>query len=291
MGDGTNRYGLLGRDIAYSLSPAMHNAAFKYFGMHAEYELFDCDDIDKFFQDKVETGKLSGFNVTVPYKIDAFKRVNVLNPEAKYLGTVNTVTVKNKQMIGDNTDGKGFYRSLKEDLAFDTSGKNIFIFGIGGAGRAIGKYLASEKMGESRPDSIYVYDTYEASVLSLINDKTEGVEHGIFVRVKENEIAKRMDESALLINATPLGTKEGDERSAIPLEGLKKGMAVYDLVYARETALIKAAEEKGLIAINGLGMLVNQAALAFEIWTGKPFDEVREVMKDAAIEEIARRES
>ena len=106
---------------------------------------------------------------------------------------------------------------------------------------------------------------------------------GICEKIETEDINKKVSESDLIVNATPLGTHEGDP-APVDLDLLKEGMVVYDLVYARETELLKAAKQKELKCANGLGMLINQGALAFEIWTQKPFEEIRDVMKKAVAE-------
>ncbi|MFH1837569.1 MAG: shikimate dehydrogenase [Candidatus Omnitrophota bacterium] len=280
------RYGLLGKNIGYSLSPAMHNAAFKHFGINAEYELFDCDEseVNDFLENKAAGGQISGFNVTVPYKIKIKKYLldnrHKLHDLIKVIGGVNTVNVLDGTLEGYNTDGEGFYRDLLErDL--DPKEKFIFIFGAGGAGSALALYLCGV-LKDNYPAGIHIYDPDQDHMDALKRLwMYSNYVPGEFV--KEKDIKSTIDRCFLVVNATPLGTKEGDNRSAVPLECLKDGMAVYDLVYARETALIKAAKEKGLTAVNGLGMLINQAALAFEIWTGKPFNEVKKVMKEAVV--------
>jgi len=291
------RYGLLGKNISYSLSPAMHNAAFKHFQINAAYELFDENfedkkcNIDESISSFISEKDLNGINVTVPYKIDVHDMLKeredcTLDEVSELLGAVNTVKISSNKLKGFNTDASGFFESLKEEAGFDPAGKNIFLFGAGGAGRAICIYLACLK--EGGPNKIYVYDEKDISLLTLV-EVCKSKTPGICERVEEKDISTKAAECDLLINATPVGSAAGDNRSAVPLDSLQKGMVVYDLVYARETALIKAAKENDIIAVNGLGMLVNQAALAFEIWTGTPFNEVKTIMKQTALNELARR--
>ncbi len=285
-------YGLLGRNIGYSLSPAMHNAAFKRFGISAAYKLFDIEesDLDSFFRDLVSGAGISGINVTVPYKIVVHDMLKAsakhdIDDSAEFLGAVNTVKVEGPRLAGYNTDGKGFYESLLEDTGFKLKGRNVFILGAGGAGRTICMYLAN--LGENRPEKIHVYDPEELRLHTLINICKHKVDQDICEPVKKGDIGKKVEGCDLIINATPLGTKEGDPLP-IPGDHLKKGMVLYDLVYARETELVTIAREKGLVAVDGLGMLVNQGALAFNIWTGKPLGEVKEVMKEALQEALGR---
>ena len=280
-------YGLLGRNISYSLSPVMHNAAFQHFGIDAEYVLFDKeeDEVEPFLKDEILTGNISGINVTVPYKIMVYKilsRDYVCKDEiTKALETINTVDVGSKTLR--NTDIKGFYESLKEDLGFEsTEDKKVFMAGAGGAGRALGFFLATLSK------ELHICDIDKGALDSLSQACDKFLNVKINTVKSEDETRKIIPDCDLVVNATPLGTKDGDERSAIPIECLAEGMAVYDLVYARETALIKRAKDMGLNYANGLGMLINQAALSFEMWTDKPFDDVKTVMKKAALEELAK---
>ncbi len=290
-------YGLLGKNISYSLSPGMHNAAFKHFDINAEYKLFDTDNINVFFQKEVSSGKISGFNVTVPYKIDIYDKLKAYSgwevPEPdSFLGAINTVNIEKGKLTGYNTDSRGFYYSLISVVNGDpetfAKDKNIFIFGSGGAGRAIALFFAILTFKEKGFRKVNIYDADKTRLTEVVDSCKNILDQEICTAVDVDDIQEVMKTCDIVVNATPLGTKEGDDRSAVPLDCLKEGMVVCDLIYARETALIKAAKEKGLVAVNGLGMLVNQAALAFQIWTGKPFAEVRDIMWKATSEETEK---
>ena len=283
-------YGLLGRNISYTLSPVMHNAAFRHFGIPAEYEIFDIEEkeLEAFFQDRLLGGDVSGFNITVPYKVKIKELLEACTDRdvtvdkwVKVIGAANTVKVNGNKISVYNTDAEGFFKSLIEDAGFETTRKEAFILGAGGAGRAISLYM--NYIGHL--NQIYVYDVDAAKLDSLDEDRKNLVPDKVRTIRKLEDVPVKLNECDLLVNATPLGTREGDE---LPISQdmldivLEKRMHVYDLVYARETELVKKAKEKGIKAVNGLGMLVNQAAKAFKIWTGKPLDEIAEVMKSAA---------
>ncbi|MDD5633916.1 MAG: shikimate dehydrogenase [Candidatus Omnitrophica bacterium] len=289
-------YGLLGKNIQYSLSPVMHRAAFSHFGISARYELFDKGEekLDDFWEKNVLGGKLSGFNVTVPYKVKICEMLkNCRDREVTFPGiivdivrVVNTVKIEENKLFGYNTDVSGFYDSLIEDIAFDPGkAKDVFVIGAGGAGRAISLFLA----GSIGALDINVYDINDAATDSLEKAFKKNRGPGKISIVKPDEIHKKLKKCGLLINATPLGTKEGD-KTPIDLNLLEgvDNLVVYDLVYARETELVKRAKEKGLKASNGLGMLINQAAMAFNIWTGKDVKETKKVMRAALPEKIRR---
>ncbi len=281
-------YGLLGKNINYSLSPFMHNAAFKRFDIPAEYRLFDIKekDLDAFFQELISGGDIKGINVTVPYKIkvkemlDACQACSV-NDEVKILGAVNTVKAEKSGLIGYNTDGEGFYEALMEvsSHVFNPLGKDVFVLGAGGAGRTICLYLAF--LGRNKPNSISVFDVDKRKLSELKASFDAWPKSVAFYPVESaDHIPDRIEKCNLVVNATPLGTKEGDPLPVDP-DLLDPNAAVCDLVYARDTELCQEARTRGNVAINGMKMLVNQAALAFRIWTREPIEEIKNVMEGA----------
>ncbi|MBD3296951.1 MAG: hypothetical protein GF392_06235 [Candidatus Omnitrophica bacterium] len=284
----TNRiYGLLGRNISYSLSPLMHNTAFEYHQIPAEYRLFDVaeDDLRDFLIHAVKDGSISGFNVTVPYKMKV-RAVLEDDPDIKIvaddwidlLGAVNTVKIEGDTVRLSNTDTQGFIRSLRTDTGYDVSrADEILIAGAGGAGRAISLYLAMM----SRGVRINVYDIDADKLLCLketFDDNLDVLGHNVLNPISSPEsLEQAVRGSSLVVNATPLGSRPG-ERTPIPVDAIPEGAAVYDLVYARKTELVEQARKMGLKASGGLGMLVAQGALAFTIWTGADTEETRNVM-------------
>jgi shikimate dehydrogenase len=284
--DTKTTYGLLGRNISYSLSPVMHNAAFRHFGIPAEYKLFDIeeDGLNDFFRENVLGGHLGGFNITVPYKIrmlEVIRGCALVRAEedrsAELVGSINTVKVDGKRLSIYNTDIDGFFDSLVEDLGFAPGRwKNYFVFGAGGAGRAICLFLASLKYSEK----VKVHDVDRKKLDDLMKECKASPFADKISPVSADDLQKEIRECSLIINATPVGTKENDP-PLFPPGYLEKDMAVYDLVYARETNFIKEARAKGLKASGGLGMLVGQGARAFNIWTGKSLEETRKVMREA----------
>lgn len=275
-------YGLIGYPIAKSLSPEMHNAAFKRLGLNAVYVLFETQ-INYFPKalEKMRLMRVNGFNVTVPYKEEVMPYLDKLDAQAKAIGAVNTVVNKGGALIGYNTDAPGFIASLKNDLGIRPKNKDIFILGAGGAARAIGFALAKEKAS-----SITFYDTVSSRAEKLANDIGK-----IFkaCRVKAIPAAKSASEmlkaSSLLVNASSCGMKKGDPMP-VDIKLLPKGIAVYDIIYnPTPTKLVKAAKAKGLRAVNGLGMLLYQGALAFKIWTGRsaPIEVMRGAINQARV--------
>ncbi len=274
-------YGIIGHPVEHSLSPAMQNAAFKALGIEAEYKVFDVkpEELENFLKDAVKNN-IAGFNITIPHKINAkeyIEKNGVLDENAKRLGAVNTVKIVDVRLNGHNTDGPGFYRSLVGDLKFEPEGRRIFVLGAGGAAHAIIMYLGNG------PRKIYFTDIDKTKCAGLKDQYKKYYDSKKLEMVNEENLAEGMKDSELLINATPIGMKESDPLP-IDKEMLHPGLRIYDLVYNRPvTALVREANMKKLHAVTGLGMLLYQGAIAFEIWTGKkaPIDVMRKALREA----------
>lgn len=283
-------YGVIGWPIKHSLSPAMHNAAFKALGINAEYRKFEVkpEELEDFLLNRKD---VKGFNITVPHKVKARKILEnkfhvveaLLYPHYdKMSGAVNTV--KRNQEDGEycNTDPIGFRNSLENDLKFKTEGKSALIIGCGGASRAI---VADLSHCERNISKIYLYDIsrqavdsaqkYLSGVLPDWNKKIEFIDG--------KEMLNKIKVCQLLINASPVGMEEGDERVIIDAGFLHKDLYVYDLVYNRETRLVKDAKNKlgESHVVDGRGMLASQGAYSFSLWTGVPALKALDIMKGA----------
>jgi len=278
----TAKYGIIGHPVKHSLSPAMQSAAFKEYGIDAEYLLYDVEppDLEDFLQN-LKLKKISGLNVTIPHKIkakDYLERYGSLDANAKRLGAVNTIkVVQDGSLCGYNTDGPGFYRSLVEDLKFEPEGKNVFMLGAGGAAHAVVMYLANG------PKKIYIYDIDKKKTEELKAHYKIYYDERKLAVVDESDLKGALKDSDLLVNATPIGMKEPDP-SPVDKDLLRTGLRVYDLVYNRPlTRLVKEANSLKLHAVTGLGMLLYQGAIAFEIWTGRkaPVDVMKKALKEA----------
>ncbi len=277
-------YGIVGHPVKHSLSPAMHDAAFKALGIDAEYLLYDVApaDLETFLNGLLLSRKvISGLNVTIPHKIKAkeyLENSGSLDENAKRLGAVNTIkAASGGKPCGYNTDGPGFYRSLVQDLKFEPEGKNIFVLGAGGASMAIVMYLGNG------PKAIYVHDIDKTKIEDLRSHYRKYYDGKRLISVNEGAFNESLADSALLVNATPVGMKESDP-SPVDKSLLRPGLYVYDLVYNRpSTKLVKDASSMKCHAMTGLGMLLYQGAIAFEIWTGKPapVDIMRKALKEA----------
>lgn len=261
-------YGIIGHPVRHSLSPAMQNAALKACGIYGEYRVFDVEPagLDNFLKE-IASKKISGLNVTIPHKIKAkeyIEKSGSLDENAKRLGAVNTIEVANGRLEGHNTDGPGFYRSLVGDLKFKPEKKEILILGAGGAAHAIVMYLGKT------PKRIYVFDVDDEKVEELKDRYRRYYGDGRLVAIGAGDLKNAAKKAALLVNATPLGMNESDP---LPIDTafLHEGLSVYDLVYNRPvTELVRKAISMKLAAVTGLGMLLYQGAISFEIWTRRP---------------------
>lgn len=247
--------GIFGCPIEHTLSPLMHNAAFKALNLDICYVAFKV--LPEALPDAVmaiRSLNMTGVNITVPHKEKVIPLLDKVHEEASFIGAVNTVTNTDGILTGYNTDGRGFLSSLTEE-GISIEGKNIFIIGAGGASRAVSYYL-SEKAS-----TLSLFDTDRPKAQTLVNDL--GLIRKNVCLVKDIENILQPD---IVINATPLGLKPDDPLPFNP-DLITSKMVICDLVY-KKTGLLKEAELRGAKTINGSGMLLWQGVLAFELWTG-----------------------
>jgi shikimate dehydrogenase len=269
-------YGVLGYPAKHSLSPLMHNAAFKALKINAEYKIFEIppQDLEKFIRGLCGQN-ISGANVTIPYKEKVIAFLDSISHEARLIGAVNTIKVSDGKLSGFNTDGEGFLRDISEAFDFNPAGKTIAILGAGGASKAVSVYLTKTK-----PRKIAVYDIDQEKLQALVKQLKACCQEVDFVKANSIEELGIQD-ADLLVNATPIGMKESDP-GLVDAKFLHKDLLVYDLIYhLKETKLLKDAREKGCRACGGLGMLLCQGILSFKIWTGQ--NAPREVMQKALL--------
>jgi len=255
----------------------MHNRAFEILDLDYRYLPFVVEERDvKAAIEGVRALKIKGINVTMPHKEAVIEFLDELSNEAAIIGAVNTIHNDNGRLIGYNTDGAGFLRSLREE-SFDPEGKNAVILGSGGAAKAVAVALA-----QAGAKSITIF-ARKVEKAKDIKDRLKSNFSQIQVETLsfEGNLADTLSVGELIVNATPIGMKESGDLLPVPLELINDRHFVYDLVYTPlETALLKAAKGRGARVANGLGMLLYQAAAAFEIWTGisAPVDAMRETL-------------
>jgi shikimate dehydrogenase len=275
--------GLIGYPLGHSVSPGMHNAAFKKVGLDFEYVPFEVEPKDLAEALKgLRALHIAGFNVTIPHKESIVPLLDEVTKLARIIGAVNTVLNQEGKLIGYNTDGAGFIDSLKEDAGVNPKGKKAVVLGAGGASRAVSIMLA-----EVGARSITLTDVLEEKAKTL-----SGYIGSYFeipcdsVKANSPELQKTIDAADILVNSTPVGMHPKIDQSPLN-ESVKlhSKLLVYDLVYnPSETRLLKDAKAAGCNPCSGLGMLVRQGASAFTIWTGE--EAPIEVMRQAAEEAL-----
>ncbi len=275
-------YGIIGHPLDHSLSPLMHNAAFKALKVNAEYKLFplvDDEELKLFFEDlKEKDNPIFGINVTVPYKEKVLPFLDSIDPFAEKVGAVNTIVIgHDRKMRGYNTDGPGFLVHLTE-LGFNPKGKRVAILGAGGTTRSLISVLC---LLPQRPERILLYNRTLANAHQLLKDLSNEFDTRM-IEVVDNPEDLNIELADLLINTTAMGMKSSDGIS-IDIEALHKDMLVYDVIYAPpETKLLAAAKFKGAQTANGLGMLFYQGVLAFQHWAEVELDDkIKKVMRRA----------
>ncbi len=268
--------GLIGWPVSHSLSPKMHNTAFRHLGLDFSYRLFPTKPKNlKKTIEMIRSKKIKGANVTIPYKEKIIKYLDKIDKKAGMLGAVNTILNIEGKLIGHNTDVDGFITSLRKEGNFNPQGKTVFLIGCGGVGKAIAVTLAKSKI-----KNIFLLDKdikKSKELYSLIR-ANERIPVSMIFPENKGRIKKAISNSELLINATPVGMKKA--KHVINPKFLHKNLFVYDVVYNRKTELLKEAKKRKLRCLGGLEMLIYQGAKAFEIWTGKkaPIDVMRKAL-------------
>jgi len=275
------RYAVLGHPIGHSLSPLMHNTAFKLLGLDCIYELIDIDpaNLEKEI-DKFKSNEWGGFNVTVPHKEAIIPLLDEIDSEAQRIGAVNTVVIQNNKMKGYNTDIIGVKKTL-ENYAGKIDDNNCVIIGSGGAARSV-VYVLTHNF---KPSMITFIALYPEQAFSLAEHFKEKPVWFKVVSTEDKSIENIIKNSKLIVNASPVGMYPKVDESPVPdCTWFSRDQVVFDLVYRPlETKLLKDAKSQGAITIGGLEMFIQQGASAFKIWTqmDMPIDKIRsELIKE-----------
>jgi shikimate dehydrogenase len=272
---GTTRLaGVIGTPIRHSLSPAIFNAAFATSALDWVYLAFDVPPGDAHRAlDAMRAFDVGGLSVTMPHKEDVARLVDRCTDRAAALHAVNCVTATADGLVGDNTDGPGFLDALRTEVGFEISGRTAAVVGAGGAARAI--VLALAQAG--------------ATDVAVINRTPARAEAAASLAGGVGRVTTigEVGEAALVVNATSVGM--GDGQAPFDAARLAPGQIVADIVYhPSPTPLVAAARQRGLVAVDGLGMLVHQAGHAFRLWTG--LEPPIQAMTAAAHAELASRD-
>jgi len=275
----TKVVGLIGHPVEHSFSPIMHNAAFKDKGLNYIYVAFDVlPENLKYVIDGAKALGIVGFNVTIPHKIEIMKYLDEIDEDAQLIGAVNTIKIEDGKAIGYNTDGIGARKALEEEIG-KVKGKNIVIYGAGGAARAVAFELAKD-------NNIIIANRTVEKAEKLAKEIAEKLNKKFGEEVKFSGLDVDLNGIDIIINATPIGMYPNvDAEPIVKAENMREDMVVMDLVYnPLETVLLKEAKKVNAKTINGLGMLIYQGAVAFKIWTG--VEPNIDVMKNAIIDVI-----
>jgi shikimate dehydrogenase len=266
----TNLVGLIGWPVGHSVSPRMHNAAFAALALDWCYvplpvPLEPVERIEEAVRGLRALG-LRGANVTIPHKQAVMPHLDRLSPAAQAIGAVNTIRVESDgTLLGDNTDAPGFVADLR-DHGVDPAGKRALVLGAGGSARAVVYGLADAGCRE-----IVIFNRTQAKATSLAAQLQALFPRCVVTTHSADRLAAVASRSDLIVNTTALGMTPNVETTPWPEElTFRPQQVVYDLVYnPRQTRLLQQAARDGAHGIGGIGMLIWQGAIAFEIWTGK----------------------
>jgi len=275
--------GLTGWPLGHSLSPLMHTAALLAARLEGDYQLFPVrpmpEGVDELrgLVNRLRTGELHGLNVTIPHKQAVLPFLDEQSPAAQTIGAVNTLFMKEGRLCGENTDWSGFLTDLEAYLpdCRNGLGRQVLVLGAGGSARAVVFALCQcgwqVTISARRPE--------QSRELAEEFSNSEN-----YVATQSLDAFTSLDQTSLIVNTTPAGMSPNVDASPLPA-GLSfpADALLYDLIYnPAETRLMRLARAAGLTAVNGLGMLAGQAALAFEIWTGHAVP--ADVFRKAALE-------
>lgn len=274
----TQLCGLLGNPVEHSLSPAIHNAAFRKLGLDFVYLAFKVEDLPGAIKGLRSLGNLRGFSVTIPHKVAIIPLLDEVEQTAKHIGAVNTIVIENGRLLGSNTDASGALRALTE-AGIALRGEKVVMLGSGGAARAIAFALANGTglagltlLGIDEKERTGLVKDLKAKTSLQVMDGT----------ITDHALRQAIEESRLLLHCTPLGMHPNVHESCVSASLLKPHLTVMDIVYnPLDTKLLKDAKAAGCRTIRGIEMFLNQAVGQFELWTKQkaPADVMRQVLE------------
>ena len=274
--------GIFGYPIGHSISPVMHNAAFKKAEIDAVYEAWQTppDDLAEGVA-SLRGESYLGANITVPHKQAVMEHLDEIDELAARVGAVNTIVNQNGRLIGSNTDALGFINSLQNEAGVNVSGLKIVLIGAGGAARAAAHALADEQAGE-----ITIGNRTVERAASLAEEMREAGAETVSFSISDPDFLSACERADLIVNSTSVGMLHGpaEDESPIPASAISPGCVVYDMVYnPTRTPLLTDAENVGAQVVGGLPMLVYQGAAAWTRWTGReaPVEVMFEAAKEA----------
>ncbi|MCW5962190.1 MAG: shikimate dehydrogenase [Pyrinomonadaceae bacterium] len=278
LDENTDIYGIIGGNTSYSISPYVHNSAFKFHKLNSVFIQLQVQNLDEFMRRMVlEKSReielnFKGFAVTIPHKQSIIKYLDEIDETAEKIGAVNTVKIENGKLYGYNTDAQGFVEPLKNSFG-DLSNAKVAVFGNGGAARACIYALKNENA--------------EVTIFARNIEKAETLAEEFKVQSSKFKVQnENYNEFDILVNTTPLGTKgDFEDQTIVFAEQIETVKLVYDLVYSPfQTKLMSEADKVHVPKIGGLAMLIAQAMQQQKIWTGK--DAPMKEMSRAALERL-----
>jgi shikimate dehydrogenase len=272
---------IIGNPVEHSLSPVMHNAAFRKLGFNFVYVAFKVTKNE--LKDAIlgmRSLGLQGLNVTMPHKNAVIKYLDEIDSKAKAIGAVNTILNAKGKLVGYNTDGKGAMVALQKN-GISTEEKRMLLLGAGGAAKAIA-FQAVQEVEEL----VIVNRTIEKAE-QLAELLWKKFSKKVKCRILSAEVLKEeMETTDILVNATSVSMYPNINQSPVPSDLLHSNLCVMDIIYnPLETKLVKDAKAVGAKVVSGLEMLLYQGAIAFEIWTNCPAPV--DVMKKAVLSKLA----
>lgn len=273
----TQLCGLLGNPVDHSLSPAIHNAAFRQLRLNFVYLAFPVQDLEGAMRGIRALGHIRGLSVTIPHKVAILPLLDSIETTAKHIGSVNTIVKDRGMLVGSNTDASGALQALQQG-GVELSGQRVVILGSGGAARAIAFGLCVE--GKIAHLTLLGIDDQERKALAQDLRAKTSVPLDNALLTPES-LKSSLVQAQLLIHCTPIGMYPKVEESCVPNNLLHRDLTVMDIVYnPLETRLLQDAQAAGCRIIQGIEMFLHQAVGQFELWTGQsaPVDVMRKVL-------------
>lgn len=272
------RVALFGYPLSHSVSPAMHEAAAAALGLRLRYELWPLqpEELPEAVT-QVRRGAWLGANVTLPHKPAVLPLVDEASPLARRVGALNTLYQRGERLLGENTDAPALVRCLGTQLDFRPAAERVLLLGAGGAARAAAVALLEAGVAE-----LLLWNRTTPRAAMLIEEVAASLPHhgSPLLLPDEQALARALQRVTLIVNATSVGL----DGKGSPVDGatLPPHARLFDMVYGPAgTPLVAAARERGLRAVDGLWMLVYQAAASFALWTGQSPNE--RIMHEAAL--------
>jgi shikimate dehydrogenase len=274
---------VIANPVEHSLSPSMHNAAFEAAGLNFVYLAFRVEDVAACLAGIRAMPGFRGVSVTIPHKIAVMEHLDEVEPMAQRVGCVNTIVNDDGCLIGSTTDGPGTLRAFQE-AGVSLDGKKILFLGSGGAVRAVAFAMAELTQAKY----VSVLGRTASRVDALVDDlaaKTPMKVYGGELRV---DLSDAMAAHDVVIHGTPIGMHPNAGESCVSKQLLRPDQVVFDMVYRPfKTKLLQDAEDVGCTTIPGVEMLINQAVLQFERWTGT--EAPYQAMRDAVLAELTKK--